>query len=202
MSRTQSLALTPGLLVLASLLLAPIAVAAPSQDGTWLDQETNWNTPGAEIPQAPEQNGSNLPDCEQTFRSPSLPEDELVAAAGWTLTGPARIYDDTTVIMGMANADGMCRPFQYQVFVFTDGEFSGTLSPIVMDSRTDGSLVDYNLYREGAIDATFNRYQPDDALCCASRESRIVYEVESTDEGSVLMPQLPASTYDRDLPES
>jgi hypothetical protein len=197
MTRTKFLSQTPGLLLLASLLLVPSAFAAPSQDGTWLDEDTNWNTPGAEIPEAPAQDGNNLANCEHTFRSASLPEDAIVEAAGWTLTGPARIYDATTVIMGMANADGMCRPFQYQVFVFTDGEFSGTLSPIVMDSRTDGSLVDYNLYREGAIDAIFNRYQPEDAQCCASRESRIFYEVETTSEGTVLVPQLPASTYDR-----
>lgn len=201
MSRAKSLSSTPGLLVLASLLLAPIAVAAPSQDGTWLDDETNWNTPGAAIPTAPAQDGSNLENCEQTVRKASLFEDALVEAAGWTLTGPAQIYGDTTIITGMANADGMCRPFQYQVFVFTDGEFSGTLSPLVMDSRTDGSLVDYNVYREGMIDATFNRYSPEDALCCASRESRIFYEVEDTAEGPVLRPQLPANTYDRDLPE-
>jgi len=201
MSRAQSLSFTPGLFVLVSLLLAPIAVAAPSQDGTWLDEETNWNTPGAAIPQAPAQDGSNLENCEQTVREASLLEDALVEAAGWTLTGPAQIYDDTTLITGMANADGMCRPFQYQVFVFTDGEFSGTLSPLVMDSRTDGSLVDFDLYREGMIDATFNRYQSGDAQCCASRESRIFYAVEDTDEGSVLVPQLPANTYDRDLPE-
>lgn len=201
MNSAKSLSLAPGLLVLASLLLPPIALAAPSQDGTWLDEKTSWNTAGAEIPQAPEQDGSNLANCEQTFREASLLEDALVEAAGWTLTGPAQIYDDTTIVMGMANADGMCRPFQYQVFVFTDGEFSGTLSPVVMDSRTDGSLVDFNLYREGEIDATFNRYQPEDALCCASRESRIFYAVEVTDEGPVLVPQLPANTYNRDLPE-
>ena len=186
MSRTKSLSLTPGLLVLASLLLTPIAGAAPSQDGTWLDEEADWSTPGAAIPQAPAQDGSNLDNCEQTVREASLFEDALV---------------DTTLITGMADADGMCRPFQYQVFVFTDGEFSGTLSPLVMDSRTDGSLVDFDLYREGMIDATFNRYQPGDAQCCASRESRIFYAVENTENGPVLVPQLPASTYDRDLPE-
>jgi hypothetical protein len=186
----------PGSLVLTVMLLGANATAAPSQDGTWLDESMNWNTPGTEIPEAPIQDGNNLVNCEHTVRSPSLPEDVLVKAAGWTLTGPAEIYDGTTVIMGMANADGMCRPSQYQVFVFTNGEFSGTLSPLVMDSRTDGSLADYNLYREGEIDAVFNRYQPDDPLCCASGESRIFYEVEATNEGSVVVPQLPADTYD------
>lgn len=190
--------LIPAFLGLASLLLVTLAAAAPSQDGTWLDQEADWNTSGATIPQAPEQQSSNLSNCEPTFRPATLPEDAHVEAAGWTLTGPAQIYGDTTIITGMANADGMCRPFQYQVFVFTDGEFSGTLSPLVMDSRTDGSLVDVTLYGEGALDATFNRYQPEDALCCASRESRLFYEVDTAGASPVLVPQLPADTYDRE----
>jgi hypothetical protein len=193
----KSLLVLPGSLALTSMLLAPLSLAAPSQDGTWLDEESNWNTPGASIPAAPAQDGNNLENCEHTFRAAALPEDEQVEAAGWTLTGPAQIYGDTTIITGMANADGMCRPFQYQVFVFTDGEFSGTLSPIVMDSRTDGSLVKFDLYRQGFIDATFNRYQPEDALCCASRESRIFYEVDTSGASPVLVPQLPADTYDR-----
>lgn len=201
MKNIQLFSWVPGSVVLMSMLLASVSVAATSQDGTWLDAETNWNTPGAPIPQAPEQDGNNLSNCEHTFRSASLLEDARIEAAGWTLTGPAQIYDDTVVITGMANADGMCRPFQYQVFVFTDGVFSGTLSPIVMDSRTDGSLVDFNLYREGAIDATFNRYVPSDAQCCASSESRLFYEVDTMGDAPVLVPQLPADTYNRALPE-
>jgi hypothetical protein len=195
--RIKSLALLPGSWVLASTLLASNAWAGNSQDGTWLDTETNWNTAGAMIPQAPEQDGNNLPNCEHTFRPAALLEDALVEAAGWTLTGPAQMYGDTTVITGMANADGMCRPFQYQVFVFTDGEFSGTLSPIVMDSRTDGSLFDLNLYGDGRLDASFNRYAPEDALCCASGESRLFYEVDTTGDNPVLVPQLPADTSSR-----
>lgn len=197
MKAMKSLTLIPGSLVLVSMLLLPQAQAQDSQDGTWLDGDTNWNTVGAPLPQAPAQDGSNLENCEQTFRSAALYEDALVEGAGWTLTGPAQIYGDTTVITGMANADGMCRPFQYQVFVFTDGVFSGTLSPIVMDSRTDGSLFDFNLYGEGKLSASFNRYAPDDALCCASGESGLFYEVDTTQAVPVLVPQLPASTTER-----
>jgi len=186
---------------LASLLMAPMALAQTAQDGTWLEDDTHWNMPGAAIPQAPEQEYSNLPECEQTFRAPRLYEDALVEAAGWTLTGAAHIFGDTTVITGMANADGMCRPLSYQVFVFIDGEFAGTLSPNFMDSRTDGSLFDLDLYQDGAIGAGFNRYTPEDALCCPSAESRVFYEVEATDAGPVVVPQLPASTFDRPQPE-
>jgi hypothetical protein len=41
---------------------------------------------------------------------------------------------------GTAGYDGMCRPRQYQDFVFVGSVFAGTLSPQPMDSRTDGAL--------------------------------------------------------------
>jgi hypothetical protein len=184
--------------ILTSAVLWSPSVAAQSYpDGSWLDGETNWNQPGDAIPQAPPQDGNNIENCPQTVRSAVLPEDALVEAAGWTLTGAAQIYGNTTMITGMANTDGMCRPLAYQVFVFTDGEFSGTLSPVPMDSRTDGSNYGLNLYREGFIGASFNRYKPDDPLCCASGESRLFYEVDTSTMPPVLVPTLPADTLER-----
>jgi hypothetical protein len=50
-------------------------------------------------------------------------------------------------------------------------------------------------------DASFNRYQPGDAQCCASRESRLFYEVDTSTNPPVLVPQLPASSVDRPMPE-
>lgn len=180
----------------ASMFLAPIAVAQAEPSGDWLDQTTNWNTARASIPQAPSaEDGNNLANCAIGKRTATLPEDALVEAAGWTLTGSAQIHGTTTVITGMANADGMCRPLEYQVFVFTNGEFSGTLSPVPMNSRTDGSLSEYHLYREGYIDATFSRYTPQDALCCPSQQSRIFYEIEMQNDRPVLVPSLPADTH-------
>ena len=198
-----SVALFPVSLVFTSMLLAPAAVAQSDSSGDWLDGASNWNMPGAPIPQAPAPDGDNkLPNCEDTFRLASLPEDELVQAAGWTLVGIARIQGAITVITGMADADGMCRPWDYQVFVFKDGEFAGTLSPTPMDSRRDGSLSEVNLYREenirtyreGHIGATFSRYTPEDPFCCPSEISRLYYEVEMKGGSPVLVPHLPAST--------
>lgn len=193
--------LIPTSLALISMLPAPTALAQSEPSGAWLDSDVNWNRRGASIPLAPVQDGNNLSNCQHTVRSAVLPEDKLAEAAGWTLTDAAQIYGATTLITGMADADGMCRPLDYQVFVFTDGGFSGTLSPIPMDSRTDGSLFNLNLYREGMMDASFNRYQSGDAQCCASRESRLFYQVETQNGSPVLVPQLPASTIDRPLPE-
>ncbi|MFM7427163.1 MAG: LppP/LprE family lipoprotein [Elainella sp.] len=181
-------------LLLAAMLLPPLALAQTASSDSWLDGNTNWNQAGATIPQAPEQEGNNLPNCQQGLRRATLPEDQLVTAAGWTLSGAAQTYNDTTVITGMANADGMCRPLQYQVFVFTKGMFSGTLSPTPMDSRTDGSLFNVDLYRDGYLSASFNRYDASDPLCCPSRESLMLYEVKPEGNAAVVVPQLPAST--------
>lgn len=187
------------------LLLCPICILPASAEaepsGSWLDENKNWNQAGAAIPQAPTQEGSNLVNCQHTVRFAALPEDRIVEEAGWTLTNAAQIYGSTTIVTGLANADGMCRPLDYQVFVFTNGQFSGTLSPIPMDSRTDGSLFRLNLYREGLIDASFNRYTPDDALCCASGESRIFYEVNLKTNTPLLVPKFPADTSARTVPE-
>ncbi|MBF1999627.1 MAG: LppP/LprE family lipoprotein [Synechococcales cyanobacterium M58_A2018_015] len=184
-------------LLLVFMLLPPLALTQTESSDSWLDgntNTTNWNQAGAAIPQAPAFEGSNLPACEHTVRQATLPEDELVQAAGWVLFGAAQIFNSTTVITGMANADGMCRPLSYQVFVFTNGEFSGTLSPIPMNSRTDGSMANVNLYREGSLSASFNRYMPEDALCCPSGKSLLFYEVQIEADAPVLVPQWPATT--------
>jgi len=201
MKTIQSISRIPGSLLLLSILLPFPSLAQTNPSGTWLDETKNWNAPGAAIPKAPAQASNNLDNCQHTVRAAALPEDQLVEAAGWTLTGAAQIYGATTLVTGMADAGGMCRPFDYQVFVFTNGDFSGTLSPLPMDSRTDGSLFQFDLYREGMIDASFNRYGPNDAQCCASRESRLFYEVDTETNPPVLVPQLPGSIMTRPLPE-
>ena len=40
---------------------------------------------------------------------------------------------------GMPLLDGMCRPNLYQDFVFVDGKFARTLSPSLMNARSDGA---------------------------------------------------------------
>lgn len=163
--------------------------------GAWLDETTpNWNQADRGIPRAPIQAGDNLSNCTETFRTATLPEDKSVQIGGWTLSGSARVFGSTTVIGGMANADGQCRPLQFQYFVFKNGKFVGTLSPTVMDSRTDGSIFAVELFNESELRAEFNRYTESDALCCASGQSYLFYKIEETDRGFVLVPQLPAST--------
>jgi hypothetical protein len=183
------------MLLVGAMGLTTTAAAQSDPSGTWLDETTNWNEVGAELPQAPDYpDGNNLPNCDSGFRQATLPEDALVESAGWTLFGAAKVFNGTTAITAMANADGMCRPLDFQVFVFSDGEFVGTLSPILMDSRTDGSAYNVELYGEDRISAVFNRYTPEDPLCCASGISQLFYELDTDSDSPVLVPQLPADT--------
>jgi len=155
----------------------------------WLDQTTaNWNRPEASVPRAPVAEGAaqNLTRCGEAGRPPTLVADRAVCAAGWTLFGPAQLFAATTVVMAMADVDGMCRPLRYQAFVFVDGRFAGTLSPVPMDSRTDGALGAVRLFRAAEMVADFARYTSTDALCCPSRTSTVTYGIERSPRGPVV----------------
>ncbi len=157
----------------------------------WLDQTpANWNRPGASVPPAPAVEGAaqNLTRCGEVGRPSTLAADRAVRGAGWTLFGPAQLFAATTVVMAMANVDGMCRPLRYQAFVFVDGRFAGTLSPVPMDSRTDGALSIVRLFRANEMVAEFTRYAASDALCCPSRTSTVIFRIEPGSRGPVVTP--------------
>jgi hypothetical protein len=90
------------------------------------------------------------------------------------------------VIVGTYNYDGMCRPRQYQEFVFARGIFAGTLSPHPMDSRTDGAVGRITIQADGRVRAEYLRYDAKDPLCCPSRITTVVFDVQK--EPPVLKP--------------
>lgn len=160
--------------------------------GSWLEEEKlqNWNKVGASVPQAPKNDGyDNIERCGEQARNPSTPEDEALVKAGWILFGPIQVYGQTSVRSAMSNADGMCRPMGYQEFVFVDGKFAGTLSPIPMSSRMDGSAIKTYLPQENRLTTVFNRYNKEDPLCCPSRTSNVSYIIEFQRGIPVVIPQ-------------
>ena len=82
------------------------------------------------------------------------------------------------MVQATAGYDGMCRPRAYQVFVFLHGVFAGTLSPGPMDSRTEGALSRVRLQDGRRLVADYLRYTPSDPLCCASRATAVVFEID------------------------
>jgi hypothetical protein len=187
-ARRYALCVRP-LLVTAALFL--LAQSASAVSGDWLDKPlSGWNRTGASLPTAPEPKGDppTDPRCAGPVRGPETPAERAVTAAGWFLFGKARISGATTVLLAEAPVDGMCRPWDYQAFVFVGGRFAGTLSPALMDSRADGALTEVRLLSPTEVEAVFLRYVDTDPLCCPSRLSSVRYRVERRAEGPAVSP--------------
>jgi len=176
------------LLLVVALLVADIATA---QSGAWLDQPLSaWNQPGAPVPTAPAPKGDppTDPRCAGGVRQAATPEERMVTSAGWSLYAKPTARGNATVVLGEASIDGMCRPWDYQAFVFVKGSFAGTLSPSFMDSRTDGALSEIRLPSPSAIEVVFLRYVDADPLCCPSRLIIVRYRIQRRGQGPVVVP--------------
>jgi hypothetical protein len=95
------------------------------------------------------------------------------------------IQRDVEILAGMAEADGMCRPMEFNVFVFVGGNLAGTLSPLAMTSRSDGEIGAVRLAADDAIAAEFARYTDRDALCCPSGRR---YRIDRKGSQAVVVP--------------
>ncbi len=183
-SRVPRMVVNVGLTV-AVALLPGLAVA----DGSWLDGPvTSWNRPGADIPTAPPMHASPNPQCSSQGRPAETDADGAVAGAGWTLYGSYEGGWGVMVVRGLSGYDGMCRPLGYQEFVFADGNFAGTLAPGPMDSRTDGAGDLARLQSRDQLQASFQRYGPNDALCCPSSTTSVSYSIDRSGAAPVLVP--------------
>jgi LppP/LprE lipoprotein len=173
------------LLVVAVSVYVAIAVDGPAISGTaakvasWLDdpKPASWNAPGLAIPAAPKLQESVDPRCRALARPAELDEDKRLGERGWDLVGDFQGGWQIRVMLGTAGYDGMCRPRQYQGFVFVRGVFAGTLAPQAMDSRTDGALGQVHLESAGRLMAEYRRYAPSDPLCCPSRTTSVVFAI-------------------------
>ena len=169
------------------LSLLPTVVSA---DGAWLDEPapTNWNQPGMSVPDAPPPSGPIDPRQILRNRWAETPEDESVAQTGWHLYTEYLAGWNVKVINATSGFDGMGRPNGYQVFVFVDGVYAGTLSPDLMNARTDGAANRVFLTGRDSINAEFARYTATDALCCPSATTAVTYTINRTDAGPVITP--------------
>ncbi len=162
-------------------LLAVRSATGPSQGGaaSWLDDRkpASWNNAGATIPAAPRVDGAVDPRCAELARPPELPKDKPVGDRGWHLVGPYQGGWRLLVIRATAGYDGMCRPRQYQDFVFVRGVFAGTLAPRPVDSRTDGALGRLSLQSGTRLSAEYERYAASDPLCCPSRTTTVLFDI-------------------------
>ncbi len=183
-------------LSLAATLVANSGLVAQAKDLSWLDSPIkSWNTPARTLPRA-EANGETIPElakrCSYLPLLRNTPGERALADAGWV---PFHAFDkqiverDVEIVGGLAAADGMCRPMDYNVFVFVGGRFAGTLSPAEMMSREDGSVGGgIRLTPEDGLAAEFARYLDKDALCCPSGRVRVQYRIDRKSTPPVVVP--------------
>lgn len=183
---------TTATLARALILAASLALTAGSAfaDGAWLDEPlASWNVPGSAIPGAPARTGATDPRCERLHRPAETAEDEAIVAAGWTLFGSYQSGWGLRLVYGLVEQDGMCRPVEYQEFVFVDGVFAGTISPIPMNARTDAAESATSISAPGeSIRAQFVRYKDSDPLCCPSRVTSVEFQINRDSGVPVLVP--------------
>lgn len=176
----------------------PVAGAAHA-DGAWLDAPLqNWNVPGQDVPPAPPTPYEPDPRCVALARQPETVEDSQVEKQGWKLVGMYSGGWGLKVVTGATQFDGMCRPVGFQTFVFQHGVFAGTISPEIMDSRSDGVVFDVQIRPRAVggssqLTASFARFTPQDPLCCASARADLEFEV-GVDGGKPILKPLKVYT--------
>lgn len=192
------------LTIVASAMLVIVLLAAPepaAADGSWLDStpHPSWNTPGMSIPQAPPRPPSPNPLCFDALVVPDTQAKQALVAAGWFLFGRAIDVPGVEIVSGQSSADGMCRPTQFQTFVFVDGVFAGTLSPVLMDSREDGVLTQTLVGASGQIEAHYQRYRSEDPRCCPYARTTASFEIAKV-EGAPVVRMVSAGTVPNSAP--
>ena len=173
------------------LMVLPFSFSAFAQTSRWLDMKPlpNWNSRKRVILETKKMSAAELKRCSVAIRQPSLPQDFLLTKMNWTLTGAAQVFGNTAVITTAEGFDGMCRPLKYETYVFVGNKLAGGLTPGPMDSRTDGSVINVNLYSETDLSAEFARYKNSDALCCPSKTERVIYKVKPDGRNFLLVPE-------------
>lgn len=154
-------------------------LVAQNQAAPWLDTAPKpWNRAGRPLPKAPR--GAALESfCSAAYKG-TTPEEKQVTEAGWILTSPAQSSSGIAIVSGQAFSDGMCRPVEYNYFVFVRGVYAGSLSPVRMNSRQDSSLVEVIPIAKDRLLARFSRYVDRDPLCCPSRESEVEFLIQES----------------------
>lgn len=178
------------------LLFGLLLSATAFGQGSWLDKESpdNWNTGKKSVPRPPAYPADELARCGHTVRPATTVADNVLTNLGWKLVGPAQVWGKTAVVQVTREFDGQCRPFGYEVLVFSENKLVGSMSPKPMDSRTDGSLFSVELYNEHELRAQYNRYKDSDPSCCASGSATVFFSVNEENGGLNLVPHNVTST--------
>jgi len=181
--------------ITALVCVADVRALAQAGARSWLDQPlSGWNTRGAAIPAPPkeldETRDALIARCDLELANETDIEHN-VARVGWI---PFRYFDrqlrerDIEIVGGLTGSDGMCRPTGFNVFVFVGGRHAGTLSPTLMNSRTDGVSGAIRILTADTVAVEYARYEESDALCCPASRVTVTFRVDRSGAGPVIVP--------------
>ena len=182
-------------MLLGVVILSPLQAQTPASAPSWLDKQplAGWNKPGAPLPRATLDATARqrlIARCKLEVPG-STPAERALTEAGWIPFlnfDQSLVRDGVEIVDGMADADGMCRPLKYNIFVFVGGKFAGTLSPALMNSREDLSSGAVRILGADGISSEFSRYLDKDALCCPSSRVTVRYRVDRSGASPVVLP--------------
>ena len=179
---------------LSLLLTLPAAHGLAQSAGTWLDRPMQgWNSAGGAIPSArslPVASSATLERCK-VAAPPGLPA--ATPNQGSPLAGPSLpragwrpyLHQDRAlarlgieIIGGLTDMTQTCEPVSFNLFVFVDGRFAGTLAPAPMTTARDGAVGAVRIVSDTALTAEFARYAASDSECCPSSRVKVTYRID------------------------
>ena len=176
-----------------ALLIIATTVLSAQPKPLWLDQRlTEWNQVGASVATAPTTLDAQA-SLEKRCGSPKSASPESIAAVRRGRWAPFLHLDETIarngieVIGGMTAATPGCEPEAFNLFVFVDGAFAGTVSPAAMMPARDGAAGAVRITSAETMTVEFARYTPRDAACCPSSRVRVSYRINRTRAGPTVI---------------
>jgi hypothetical protein len=106
---------------------------------------------------------------------PFLHLDQAIARSGIEVVG------------GMTAASPGCEPERFNLFVFVNGSFAGTVSAAAMTASRDRAAGAVRITGADTFTVEFARYLPGDSECCPSSRERVSYRIEKTGNGPALV---------------
>ena len=82
------------------------------------------------------------------------------------------------ILGGLTDMTQACEPVHFNLFVFVDGRFAGTLAPAPMTTARDGAVGAVRIVNETALTAEFARYAANDSECCPSSRVKVTYRID------------------------
>jgi len=91
------------------------------------------------------------------------------------------------VVGGMTAATPGCEPESFNLFVFVDGAFAGTLSRTAMTPSRNSVAGAVRITGADSLTVEFATFTASDAACCPSSRERVSYLIDKKGAGATLV---------------